>query len=410
MVNNTDLCVLPPVAMTLEMERFITTFDKATTATFATCVGLSVCLLTLCTYLSLYRRRPYGVSFYVINFAIAVFIQQVCSAAEWGMRAWCPGMVTSDYCSVVKSLICCAECASSIFFMYIFIDRMCELKVLNETDKFGTKNGTRVGTVVVMGVLAWLVAVLMGFPLYATKAAVNLTGTAAVCEMVGSDGVVYMMLQYSSVVIVPALIVGAKIVEVERKSDKPAVWRTVYKAYVFYGGLFVTVVPYVVWRVATAVMANQISMWYNYVWLAMKVIYQMRIVIISYGVDIAYEGEDIATGVIQQPVCMSAICDALTRYRQLKQMMFVKIADIFDGVRKKVYEICTGKTMLVKQVCQSEELRAESNSVFGLVIKNDGFKAIDPPDMDDKDCEQYDVTVKTVPGSGDPAELKDSYA
>nr|WEG69075.1 envelope protein UL78 [Mastomys natalensis cytomegalovirus 2]WEG69213.1 envelope protein UL78 [Mastomys natalensis cytomegalovirus 2]WEG69352.1 envelope protein UL78 [Mastomys natalensis cytomegalovirus 2]WEG69490.1 envelope protein UL78 [Mastomys natalensis cytomegalovirus 2]WEG69628.1 envelope protein UL78 [Mastomys natalensis cytomegalovirus 2] len=410
MANNTDLCVLPSVAMSLEMERFIITFDRATTATFSTCVGLSVCLLTLCTYLSLCRERSYGVCFYVINFWIAVFIQQVGAAAEWGMRAWCPGMVTSDYCSVVKALICAGESAASIFFMYMFVDRMCEFGVLNETEKFGTKKGTRVGTVVWMGVLAWLSSVMMAYPLYATKAAVDLTGTASVCEMVGSDGIVYMMLQYSSVLIVPSLIVCAKIVEIERKSDKPAVWRTIYKAYVFYGGLFVTVLPFVVWRVAAAVMAKEVSMWYNYMWLAMTVLYQMRIAVISYGVDIAYEGEDIATGDIRQPSCVSVICDVLVRYRRLRGLMFAKFADIFDGVRKKVYEMCTGKTMIVKQVCQSEELRAESNSVFGLVIKNDGFKAVDPPDVDVTDLRHNVDIVETVPGAGDPAELKESYA
>lgn len=379
-------CPVPLGEVGKTESKFVGIYNSAVTGTFAAVSCASLTLVAVSGSVALYGKRTIGSNMYVLSLVLANAIQVACFCATWGMRIWCPGMMSDEYCRAVLTLGSISEAAASFFFTYIVLDRVCELGGISENPRYGTKSGRNLKGSIWVCFIAWSSALIIGCPALSGKTLQGKSGMIPVCEFTGTDGIMHLMLHTTVVYVVPSLILMTKHIEARRRAENIAIWSVMRKACIFYTVYFVLVVPVLLAKTASYMNRDlPFPSTYDYIDLIATILYQLRVVDFAFSSDVIIDdtkhivdvevsttimfGSNGGSNADPPPLFYGTVCEL----REMCTKLMTKLMDVWGVLGKRILYIITGKETDLTSEEIVQELTASSSVVFGTAYDNKGF-------------------------------------
>lgn len=384
-------CAIPLGEVGTVESKFVGVYNSAVTGTFAAVTCASLTLVTVTGGVALCGKRTIGAHMYVFSLVLANAIQVACFCATWGMRIWCPGMMTDEYCRVVLTLGSISEAAASFFFTYLVLDRICELGGICENPKCGTKSGSSLKGSLWVCFVAWSSALIIGCPALSGKTLHGKPGMIPICEFDGTDGIMYLMLHTTVVYVVPALILMMKNIEARRRAESVAMWTIMRKACIFYTVYFILVVPVLLAKTASYMNRDvPFPSRYDYFEMIGTILYQLRVVDFAFSADVIIDDTKHITDAekanvdtvsedkngdnrdesVPPPLFHGTACEL----KDFGNKLMNKVLDIWDVFGNRLLNVIIKKETVITPLKDNvHELTASSNSVFGAVYDNKAF-------------------------------------
>lgn len=401
----------------------------SSTAGFASILFVVIRTVTLC------RKGTRVSRIYIASMFTSLLVQILAYCAMWGLRIWCPGIVTEVFCRSGLFVSSVAEAAASFSVLYVVSDRLTGVFVRAESSA-GTgvrasgasatptssptaacESVWRAGISVA---LFWGSSIIAGLPVVISDTVRTPPGMIPMCGIGGYDGVSHIIFHMTIVYVLPAALILTKNAGAQRFMGADAHWPFVRRVLVFYALHFILTMPMVVSKSIEYLFEGApFSSAVGYYELVATVLYLFRLFNFASTLDLLEDGalqsekpengsrEDVLRELQKPGGCCCRRCVARLTPRWLYGYL-VKVVTRFVGrVRKVLRKVCR----IIKGGDREEKGGLPFHDELSVTVTekaeptDDNKRGIDNPNYVDSDNDSgYAVeviSVKADGGSGD---------